>query len=350
MVLVKEILEIRRGIMLNRKTSVCFFLVLILVFPAIASSQKMEYKDYKVVEGDTLWDISTRELKDPFLWPKIWKENPEVKNPDRIYPDQVIRIPLYLIQQPEQPVVEQVPIQAPAPVVEEAPKPVVKVTPPLVHQNIYISSGFLGDISSFAGSIDGHASGRTLFGNNDKVYVTLNGDAKVGDRFYIYRKENKVTHPNTGQFMGYVIEPKGILEIVKFEYGHTIAQILQVFGDIYVGDMLNPFFQMKPPVVEHPFRRPEIDGYVVASRQLRLWNALSDIVFIDRGSSHGLQPGDLIGTVSDVKVITKYTIPNGILQVIKTEETTSTALVVKINERTPDRLIIPGNRLVRAEF
>ena len=57
-----------------------------------------EIKDYKVKGGDTLWDISNKELQDPFLWPKIWKENPGIVNPDRIYPDQSIKIPLYLLQ------------------------------------------------------------------------------------------------------------------------------------------------------------------------------------------------------------------------------------------------------------
>ena len=55
-------------------------------------------KDYKVIPGDTLWDISKTELNDPFLWSRVWKENPGIANPHRIYPDQLIKIPLYLIQ------------------------------------------------------------------------------------------------------------------------------------------------------------------------------------------------------------------------------------------------------------
>ena len=69
-----------------------------LVVSSLSFSQTPEYKDYTVAKGDTLWDISNNELKDPFLWPKVWKENPEIKNPDLIYPGQKIRIPLYLLQ------------------------------------------------------------------------------------------------------------------------------------------------------------------------------------------------------------------------------------------------------------
>jgi len=88
-------LTIRRRIMLKGKI---FLLVLILILlPLHAQSQTEEIKDYTIMKGDTLWDISGKELNDPFLWPKVWKENPEIGNPDRIYPDQKIRIPLYQI-------------------------------------------------------------------------------------------------------------------------------------------------------------------------------------------------------------------------------------------------------------
>lgn len=55
-------------------------------------AETVAYKEHTVVTGDTLWDISSKEIADPFLWPKIWKENPEIKNPDRIYPGQKVKI------------------------------------------------------------------------------------------------------------------------------------------------------------------------------------------------------------------------------------------------------------------
>ncbi len=69
-----------------RKILLVFFLVF-CTYNAYAIGEL-----YIVEPHDTLWDISKRFYKNPFLWGKIWQNNAYINNPNLIFPGEILKI------------------------------------------------------------------------------------------------------------------------------------------------------------------------------------------------------------------------------------------------------------------
>jgi hypothetical protein len=309
----------------------CFLLFLILL-PSFAAAQTQEYKDYTVVKRDTLWDISNAELKDPFLWPKIWQENTSIKNPDKIYPGEKIKIPLYLLQK------EIVPETRPVPKAEikpemkmEKPPEMVRVAPPrkeyLVNKHLLIASGYIADSIPEVGEItDTQHSHKTMLSKGDYAYIQTNSSVKKGEKFFIFQVAEKVIHPKTGKKLGYLIEVLGTAEVDSIEKNDTKVIITNSFADILVGSLLSNYYKIEPPIAPKNPGKPDINGYVVATRQLHAETGMwGDIVYIDKGSDDGLDVGDMLATMRQ----SGHKIMNGSIQIISLKRSTATAIIRK---------------------
>ncbi|MEW6003099.1 MAG: LysM peptidoglycan-binding domain-containing protein [Nitrospirota bacterium] len=315
----------KRNILIMSKT---FFLLLFLLSPSFLGAQPQEYKDYTVIKGDTLWDISHKELKDPFLWPKIWKENPDIGNPDKIYPGQKIKIPLHILQKeiPETTVEIKPEIKK-----EEPQKEMVRKIEPrkkeyLVDKNLLISSGYITDSVRSVGVITDSPDGKTLLGKNDYAYIKTDKPVKRGDRFHIIRSVEKVKHPKFGNSLGYLIEILGIAQVVDNNNDPKVL-ITDSYDGIFTGDLIDNFYEIEPPLAIETPRKPNVNGFIVATRQLHTINGTGDVVYIDKGRKDGLLIGDLLETTfqSEHKIIT------GQIQIINLKESTSTAVIRKSN-------------------
>lgn len=74
-----------------KKRFLGFFTAIILAFSLLLPSVSAVTTKYKVIKGDSLWKMSRRY---EVGLDEIISANPQIQNPDLIYPDQIINVPI----------------------------------------------------------------------------------------------------------------------------------------------------------------------------------------------------------------------------------------------------------------
>jgi len=160
---------------------------------------------YIVVKGDTLWDISTKFLRDPWYWPEIWYGNPQIANPHLIYPGDVITL-YYVGGKPRLavnggPRVEGLPSNKLEPQIrresigaDDFVIPIQAIQSFLIRPDV-LDKKTIDD----APYIFGTQEGRLIYGTGYTVYAHDMPDAKVGDQYDVYHPNKELRDPETGK-------------------------------------------------------------------------------------------------------------------------------------------------------
>lgn len=318
-----------------KSTAISFLAGCIIACALPSFAQSEEPQTYVIQQGDTLWGLSEKFLRDPHYWPDLWAKNPEVTNPHVISPGQKIIFKDGRIQIAQPPVTEP-------PAEEPQSVPVPKMEEPVKEMTFTVSGGegFLDEngVKPF-GSIVSTYQNRQISGADDIVYTDIgrkNG-GKVGDRYTIYQKSGAITHPVTSMIAGYKVIPLGTLQIAELEDTVSKAIITKSYMEIAPGSRLTPYREIKRAIALRASEK-DLSGYIIETRTGNKAIAIGDIAYLDLGESHGLKPGNMVYVIRDVQPDKQFfAVPVGklppevigALVVIETNKTTSTALVVK---------------------
>jgi hypothetical protein len=162
----------------------------------------------------------------------------------------------------------------------------------------------------------------------------------VGERFYVIKVSEPVEHPVTGKKVGYIVMIRGVAEVAKIYRGETLVKITISFGPINTGDLLEPYYEIEPPMTDGHFRTPDINGMVLAGNRGGVFQGMLDVIYIDRGCGDGIEVGDKFMTLA----VDAHAVPNGVIQVISCRDHTATAVIE--DSSAP---VTPGNIFAQLE-
>jgi hypothetical protein len=250
---------------MRRLMGIFFTTILMLSFCFVLSGLTQETKEtagvYSIKRGDTLWDISSKFLKDPFLWPKLWERNPYITNPHWIYPGNPIRLSAIepVKKEESKKVVEEKPIETvrveppPPPLVEKKPGVVAEVKPvPVEGKPGYFpeirDAGYMSDIGYRGiGIVLESKEGKNLMSAGDIVYLAFKTSESVlvGNKYTVFRASEEKKHPITEKIIGRKYNVIGNIQIVDQHGSFYTAKVIESFDAIMKGDFIQPYSKEK---------------------------------------------------------------------------------------------------------
>jgi len=281
---------------------------------------------YIIKEGDTLWEISDDLYNDPSKWRELWEMNPHLGDPnsltvgDELYLESMTTTEATPTETPAVPSVTESVVGG---VTEEVTLPTSLFSTESMKENIptesykmkpediyfipkVIYTGFLSDDElDDSGYIHHARDEKIMLTDDDVVFIKLPEDRMVelkqGDKFTIFRVEDKVKHPITRKKIGYLIHIVGELHVTALGEKTASAIITNTNDAIYREDRIRPFEPLMKTIELKKGKAPVVGYIVYASRpdpdlaQEPLL-AENDIVYIDRGFADGVE----VGSVFDI--------------------------------------------------
>ena len=298
---------------------------------------------YHVKTGDTLWDIASVFLSNPWCWPSVWKPNQDrIHNPHWIYPDQVIvlnRLKGTLELQPdnEEPARQLVPtIRSTAIRASHVPL-LSKPLESLLLRTPLISTANLPNIATISTIENDHV----IAGKGDFIWVK--GYLGDSERFDVFRTEHVIVDPDTGLSLGVVGLNIGRAQIHhRGDIAHRL-QITRSDKEFRVGDKLLPAGdQSDAPMFPHPAKIT--DGKLAAILHEGRWARVHDIVVINRGAIHGLDPGSVVNVVPRVRINSNE--DSSATPRLNAKPSIGTLLVFKVQEKISLAMIMQARDVI----
>jgi hypothetical protein len=355
-------------------------------------------KIHIVEKGDTFWALAQANLGNAYLWPQIWEKNQYVLDAHWIYPGDPLVVGVQVVPAEQVGAADAGAGQAPAAVRPATAAPATASARPdraaamraaaearrnepipLGSESDIYCTGFIGETEEelpwrVAGSeyealpprlneVQNWSVAQGMFGDTD----TLKYELSQGDILYLdggrraglapgmllvaVEPQDEVRHPVTGDKIGRFYAYQGRVRVLTAQEDRAIAEIVQSCGEgLHVGARLRKFEPEPVPLARRPTPRPVNDpttadlgkAPAIVFADSSLFTLGQDhVVYIDRGESEDVYPGDLF-TIYRTSLVGQPPVPVGELAVLSVRPHSAVAKIV--DSRYPVYL---GDRLER---
>ena len=254
--------------------------------------------NYVVKKGDTLWDIASRFLRDPWRWPEIWHVNPQIKNPHFIYPGDEVML-TYRNGKPELILKRGNSVQGNLRVVKLSPtirsRPIHREIPTIPVDAIqqFLSRPSIMTKKAIKASpyVLSFRDDRLITGTGNTIYVR--GLAKGSTTHYSIIRAGR-SYTDNGKPLG--VEAMYVGEAVVKAFGNPSTMTITTSNkEVLVGDRLIP---STPQKMEYNFT-PHAPKSDIRGKIISVVDGVSDIgqyaiVVINKGLEDGMEKGNVI--------------------------------------------------------
>jgi len=297
--------------------------------------------EYVVVKGDTLWDISGQFLENPWQWPNLWSNNPQIKNPHLIYPGNTLYFSIVdgkarLSFSKDNKLIPRIR--------ETDQKQAIKLIPTDAISQFLTSPRVVGETELETSPYVVDIAGEHLIaGAGDRVYVrSIVNPKSLG--YTIYRKGQTYTSHETHEILGY--EAIFIADTTIERSGDPATLLITKSdqevrkGDRLMGSNTNElalnFFPYPPKEIISANIISVLDGVSQIGQH--------NIVVLDKGHADNLQVGHVLDIYHKGKIVNDpysgilndaVQLPDeiaGLLMVFRSFDRVSYALVLEANQ------------------
>ena len=326
---------------------------------------------YVVKQGDTLWDIAAVFLRDPWYWPEIWYVNPQVANPHLIYPGDVLNL-VYVDGQPRV-TLQQAGTMRLSPQVRTDPLGgAIRAIPYDLLMKFVGRPGLLtADQVKKAPYVVGMRDRHIVGSDQNEIYGRGLKDPAPGSRFNIMNVGAELRDPDDGDLLGYISHFAGLGEVIqntgavvpgedsifkmKREEDLTHLRIIESGREILQGDKLFPAavdigddFRLSAP------KNQELIGQIIAVVDGVYVAGKYQVVAINRGKQHDLEPGDALGVFyRGGEIHDRYqrldwsSFTANYRKVRLPDERSATVLVFSVHDRVSYALVVESSQVIR---